>query len=363
MKNLYFESFSGLFLYLTLRDTIEMKKKWTIKKIADELNLSITTISFVLNGKGEEKNISKKVIEKVLCFISEIGYVPSTVARNLRSGESKTIAFIAEDMSGSLFSSIAKLIEDKFDVMGYTLIYTSTENNIVKAKRIISTLKNRQVDAFIITPTNGIEKEVGLLIDENIPTVIFDRCIPGIDSFNVMIDNYRASFEATEHLIQQGYKNIGYVTVDSQQSQIMDRLNGHLDSLTNNFLLPNILRIPYDKSMEEKESMIREYITEYNQLDSLLFSSNHLAIPGLKVLKQLNLKIPDDFGIVTFDDKELYELHYPSITAVAQPIELLADRIVKGVKMQLFNETDLMDYDKNVLLPTSLLIRESTSKK
>ena len=340
-----------------------MVKKWTIKKIADELNLSITTVSFILNGKGEEKRISKKVIDDVLHFISEVGYSPSTVARNLRIGKSKTIAFIAEDISGSLFASIAKQIEDKFEEMGYTMIYASTENDATRAKNVIENLKNRQVDAFIVTPTNGIEKELEQLIAEKYPVVIFDRLVSGIDSFNVIIDNYNASFDGTKHLIDNGYKSIGFVTVDLDQSQIMDRMNGYIDCVTQNGLLQYILRVPYAISMEEKESLIKSFITEFKQLDSLLFASNHLAIPGLRVIKQMKLKIPTDIGVVTFDDRELYQLHEPTITAIDQPVALFAERIVKGISMQLLNETDNVDLDKNTLLPETLIVRESSSKK
>ncbi len=133
-------------------------KALSIKDIALKANVSITTVSFIINGKAKEKAISDAVIKKVQQIIIDSGYKPNQIARSLRTGNSNIIGLIIEDISNSFFSKIARLIEDKAYKKGYKIIYSSTENNVDKAKELINMFKSRKVDAYIISPIKGSRK-------------------------------------------------------------------------------------------------------------------------------------------------------------------------------------------------------------
>ncbi|ERM83728.1 hypothetical protein P872_02700 [Rhodonellum psychrophilum GCM71 = DSM 17998] len=339
------------------------KKKISIKDIAKELGVSITTVSFVINGKAKEKRISDVLTLKVEEYIKEVNYKPSHLAQSLRSGKSKVIVFMVEDISNYFFSTIAKLIEEKAYVNGYKIIYCSTENKPEKAKEMIETFKNRNVDGFIITPTPDLEVTIQELLDEDFPVVLFDRWLPAVDCNYVIIENEKSAADATAYLIKTGCKYVGFVTLDSDQNQMQDRLKGYVKTMLENGFQTNILKMSYEGAISERESIevIQKFIQTSPKLDSILFATNFLALKGLAALKQLNSQIPSDISIVTFDDHFFFNLYQPKITAIEQPLELIAEKLMEGILLQLKNDNDEA-HTMKVVLPTKFHIRESTMK-
>src|SRR5690349_20395221 len=206
-------------------------KPASIKDIAGKANVSITTVSFILNGKAEQMRISKAVIEKVNAIIKELDFKPNQIARSLRTGNTQTIGLIVEDISNPFFASIARKIEDKAYKKGYKISYSSTENDPVKAKELIEMFKSRQVDAYIIAPVPGIENDIRQLLAERIPVVIFDRNLPDMEVNCVVVDNFNGTYIATKHLIDRGKRNIAFVTVDLHVDQINNRFLGYEKAL------------------------------------------------------------------------------------------------------------------------------------
>ncbi|MFD2144991.1 LacI family DNA-binding transcriptional regulator [Mucilaginibacter antarcticus] len=137
-----------------------MKKRLSIADIAEALNISKTSVSFILNGQAEEKRISKKLVDKVVQYVEEVGYKPNLLAKSLRTGKSNTIALMVEDISNPFFASIARLIEDRAYQNGYRITYCSTDNDTAKTKDMIGIFQDRHVDGYIIAPPEGIEDDI-----------------------------------------------------------------------------------------------------------------------------------------------------------------------------------------------------------
>ncbi|MFD1096497.1 LacI family DNA-binding transcriptional regulator [Salegentibacter chungangensis] len=307
------------------------KQKISIKDISKELGISITTISFIINKKAENK-ISKEVIKKVEDYIEEVGYKPNSTAQTLRTGKSKTIVFMAEDISDPFFSAIAKEMEEIAFENGYKIIYCSTENKKERALELLSLFKDRQVDAFIITPPEGFRDEMEKLVNEKKQVVmVFDRYYNDLEHNYVVLDNLDSSKRATRYLLDSGYQNVGFVGLKSDISPTQERLQGYQHVVAANGQKDRSVLIPFDdvKTAEGKE-MIREFLKRNPQIDSLLFATNSLAISGLKVLKEESLRIPDDVSVLTFDDRDLFELYSPSISVISQPVSELANELIKG---------------------------------
>ena len=144
--------------------------------MARELNLSATTISFVINGKAAEKRISNDVKERVLAYVKETGYQTNMVAKSLRTGKTKIIGMLVEDISDPFFSSIARVVEEKAYKLGYKIFNSSTENDTIRARDLIKVFRERQVDGYIIAPSPGIEEEIQQLVDDNFPVVLLRGC-------------------------------------------------------------------------------------------------------------------------------------------------------------------------------------------
>lgn len=313
-------------------------KALSIKDIARKANVSITTVSFILNNKAVEKNISAAVIEKVEKIIKDDGYKPNQVARSLRTGNSRIIGLIVEDISNPFFAGIARLIEDKAYKKDYKIFYSSTENDPVKAKGLINLFKSRQVDAYIISPIAGTEKEIQSLVDEDKPVVLFDRYLPGMEACYVGVDHFKASHEATSFFIQQEKKNIALVTVDLSVAQITDRYAGYEQAIKDGKLTVRpelVLKIPFNQEKDKTVSQLIRFFEENPTIDATLFATNYLAVSGLIALKKMNRKVDRNFNVIAYDDGEVFKLHTPEISAVEQPLEEIAENIIKLIFQQL----------------------------
>ena len=339
-----------------------MKKKKSIHDLAKELNISATTISFVLNGKAEEKRISSEVSKRILKYVKEVGYRPNLLAKSLRTGQSKTIGMLVEGISNNFFASIARGVEEEAYKTGYKIFNSSTDNDTNRARELIKAFRERQVDGYIIAPSPGIEKDIQALIDENYPTIIFDRYFPDVRSNIIIVDNFGGAYNAICHLIQNQFKKIAFITIDSIQNQMEDRLKGYLKAIEENGLEQFVFKIPFPTNQDTLSDKIKSILIENPQLDAILFTTNYIANGGLKAINDLGLKIPENIAVIGFDDSYNFSLFTPAITCIAQPVEEIAHQIVKKLMASLSDE-DRKENIETIVLPTTLIIRESSRNK
>lgn len=338
-----------------------MKEKILIKDIASQLNVSITTVSFVINGKAKEKNISDALAKRVMDLVEKLDYQPNALAKSLRTGKTKILGFLVDDISEPFFSGIARFIDEKASEMGYKILFSSTRNDKKKALELLQIFKDRHVDGYIIALPEGLEEEIGKLIQSNHPVVLFDRYVPGLKSDYVVIDNQGSTYAATQHLISNGYKNIGFITIDSEQQQMIDRLAGYEQAINENKLSLHIKKLNYVDSADSIKQMTQFFNTEEG-LDAVIFAANYICMDGLRTFKQMEINILEDLAVVSFDDFELLEFCNPPVTAIVQPVEAIAERIMKTLLAKLNSDKQSTEYTESVL-PAILNIRGSSSKK
>jgi LacI family transcriptional regulator len=341
-----------------------IKKKISIKDIARLTNTSITTVSFVLNGKGR---ISKEIIKKVLDVAQKNGYEPNRMAIGLRTGVSKVIGLVVETIGGPFFGAMAKVIEEEAEKAGYGIIYCSTNNNIQKGKDVIKLLSQQLVDGYIITPMKGLEKDIQNLIENEKPVVLIDGYFPGLNIPHVLVDSYNSVYTAISFLIESGYKNIGFVTADIDLIQLHDRMQGYKEALKVNGIKEDkkmVLKLPFDADKHEAITTIKTFIKKHKQIDALFFTTNYLGTLGLQSIKELELNIPGDLAMISFDDNEIFSLYPPGITTIQQPTYEIAKSAIGLLLSQM--GSDKHDISKTKLqLPSKLIERGSTinSKK
>lgn len=336
------------------------KKPVSIRNIADELKISVTTVSFVLNGKAKEKYISKELTKKVLDYAKLINYRPNQIAQSLRTGKSKILVFMVEDISNNFFSKLARIFEDIAYEKGYKVIFCSNENDDEKANELITLFNFRQVDGFIIVPSPGIRDTIEKLIEDNIPVVLLDRFFEGLDCNSVVIDNEQAAYDATAHLIQNKFKNIGFVTTASDQSQMHGRLSGYEKATIEHGLKPNTLQIPFNEIIKGRGKVyIKNFLEQDPDLDAMFFATNYLAQSGLEVLKETNPRLIKDLGIIAFDDNDMFKIYDPSITSVSQPLVEISTKLME-VMLPLLKKKDVTETSHKIVLKTELIIRESS---
>ena len=337
------------------------QKRPSIKDIAKALNVSITTISFVLNGKGEERKISKEVIKKIQDYVELINYSPNQVAQSLRTGESKILVFMVEDISNSFFANIARKIEDIAYKKNYKVLFCSTENNDKRSRELIRVFSERQVDGFIIVPSAGIKREIEKLIKNGIPVVLGDRYFQDLPTHHVIIDNFNASKSATAELIRNNFKKIAFITVDTNQNQMHDRANGYKKAISDAGLKSIILELPFNKINKPEGSKLIKSLLLEEEIDAVFFSTNYLTQVALEIIKEVNPNLIYALGIITFDDNEFFKINNPSITAVAQPIEQIAKELM-DIMFKILKSKDKKIPLIQKTLEASLKIRDSSKK-
>lgn len=336
-----------------------MKKKLSINDIASQLNVAKSTISFILNGKAKEKRISDELAERVLKYVKEKGYKPNQLAKSLSTGKTKMICLMVEKISDYFFSHIAYHLEELAYKSGYKIIYCSTENDPGKTRELINLFKDRQVDGYIITPPAGIEKDIMELINDEHPVVLFDRYFKGIETDYVVLDNYQGTYNAVAHLADKKYKNIAFITLQSEQSQMIDRESGYNDAVKKYGLTPIFLKIPFENSAIATANEINLFIKGRREIDSIVFATNYLALSGVKAINDLDLQIPKDIGIIAFDDHDVFNVYKPAISAVAQPLETLAFELFRILLDKLENKVPIGQF-KKIIVSSKLILRNST---
>lgn len=334
-------------------------KKITIKDIANEAGVSISTVSFVINDKGEKMGISATVIKKVQDIAEKLHYRPSMIATSLRTGKTRSIGLIVEDISNQFFSDLARIIEDEAKSIGYRVFYCSTGNDDERSEELINSLLQANVDGFIITPTNKLEKSIERLLKLKKPVVLVDRYFPGQKVSHVVMDNYEGAHSATQFLIKKGRKNIAVVNNEAGMIQMQSREEGYRDAMKEEGIYDEslVLHLNYHSSEESRIADILSFFKKRAKIDAVLFLANYMGLAGLQAFREMGLRIPEDLSVISFDDHDSFRLHSPTITVVAQPIKEIAEKTIKLLMDQMTNEESFV-IDK-VLEKGKLVIRES----
>lgn len=340
-------------------------KKVSMKDIAKELNTSITTVSFVINGKSAAMGISPATEKKVRDLIKKREFNPNSAARMLRTGKSKTLGLIVEDIGNFFFGNIAKIIEIEANKNGYNVFFSSTENNDETAKKLINKMRNSSVDGYIITATQGLKEEVMKLGKENIPFVLIDRLIPDLETNYVILDNYQGSYNLTNHLIERGYRNIGFISIYSEMSMMTEREKGFLSAIKDSgkeLEDKNILKIEFGSNEEKTISLISEFLRHNHNLDALFFATNYLGVMGIEALQKCKIRIPQDMAVVSFDDNDLFRLLTPSITVASQPIKEMATKSIEML-LRIIKKEQRLNENKGQIIRPEIIVRDSTPPK
>jgi len=342
------------------------KKKVSLSDIAKALGVSRTLVSMVLNDQGDLHGISPITQTKVKAKAKELNYKPNSIARGLRTGKTNTIGLIVTDISNSFYAKIARRIEDKASKMGYNLMFCSSDERVEREEELIQMLRGRQVDGLILATTFQDKKVLNDLLAEGYPFVLIDRHIPELEASCVVVDNYTSSKKAVQHLLDNGHQEIGLLTISpSHLSTIRDRERGYKDALSDNAVSlhkTNVCEIPFDDIHNKVGEELKRLLTKSNPITALYAVNNSIAKACLEHLAKMNLSIPKDVALLSYDDIDVFKFCSPPVSAVAQPINeigdqavaLLLDMIKAGGKIPLAN--------KQIVLPAKVIIRKSCEK-
>jgi LacI family transcriptional regulator len=339
-----------------------LKKRTLLHDIARHLDVSTATVSLVLNGKAKEHRISDALAERVRHYVAQVGYQPNQLAKSLRTGKTHVIGLIIEDISNPFFATVAWMIEKQAFARGYRILYCSTDNDTAKARDLLAMFRERHLDGYIIAPPAGVEAEIEALLKSQIPTVLFDRYLPGLPTDYIVVDGEAGAYQATEHLLAQGFTRVAFVTTESEQTQMHARLLGYQRAVQARGLAPLVQRVAlaFGGSRAESVAELRRFLAENPTCDAVVFANNSLTICALEAIGELGWRIPQDLAVVSFDDNDLFRLYSPAITAVAQPVAALAEAAISVLLDKLRADKAPVAALRQLTLPPELLVRKSS---
>ncbi|PQL92885.1 LacI family DNA-binding transcriptional regulator [Apibacter sp. wkB309] len=307
-------------------------KRVSIKDVALKAGVSTALVSYVLNGRHTDR-ISKLTAEKIKNAAKELNYRPNSIARSLKAKKTHTIALLVADIANPFASQIARIIEDEISNKGYVILIGSSDENAEKLQQLIDIFLTRQVDGFIILPVEGSEKYILDLAKTNAPIVLIDRYFTNNMEIPVITtNNYGASYQATEHLIKKGKKNIGILSFQTELIHINERVNGYKRAVLDRGLTiksENIKYINEAKIDIEVSHAIDELLSKEEPIDALFFATNKLALAGLKKLMTLTIRIPEELALITFDESEAFDIFKVPVSHIKQPLYEISKEAVE----------------------------------
>lgn len=335
-------------------------KKISLRDIADAAGVSTALVSFVLNGQGRKRRVNEDTAKRILRIAKELNYQPNIAARTLRSGKTDTIGVVLSDISNLFFSQIARSIEDIAMKYGYTVLFGSSDEDATKLRRLVESLINRGVDGLIVVPCENSETLIESIIDKEIPLVLFDRHFPRLSTNYVVLDNFSATYKATNHLLESGFESPGIVAYELDLSHMKDRVEGYKSAMKDSGLADKI-NVSYIKPSTLSQCEIGTVKSMLDKkVDSLIFATNTISLSCLYSIKELGVKVPEDIGLVGYDGSSGFDFFHSPLTYISQPVELLAKKAIDLLKEDMTN-----DYKTSqaVLLEGQLIARESTKKR
>jgi LacI family transcriptional regulator len=335
-----------------------MKRKVSLKDIAQKVGVSIALVSYVLNNKKEGR-INKDVAIKIKDTAKALNYRTNQIAKSLKTSKTFTIGLIVSDIANPFSSSLARIIEDEADKKGYTVIFGSSDEDAQKSQKLIDTFLNRQVDGLIIAPVDDSIEQIQYLEKEGIPFVLIDRYFPELKTNYVAIDNFKAAHQATNCLINSSYKRIGLITYQSKLDNLIERKKGYLAALKEQQIeiKKNWIReVCYNNATEGVEQAMNSLLSLREPVDAILFASNALTTDGLRYINRHNLKIPEELGIVSFDESDALDLFRPTLTYIKQPLQEMGQTATKI----LLENIDRNNKISQIKMDGELIIRKSS---
>jgi len=347
-------------IFIYLYDCLFMTKKVTIKDIARELNTTYSTVSRALNNNS---GISKEKRRIILVKAKGMGYEPNIFAQQLRRGGSTTIGLIVPRINRVFFSNVIHGVEKEAKLKGFTVLICQSNETELEEKESIRTLLTNNVAGIIMsiskeTGSPGLHREI---IKRKIPFVMFDRVFRELETNMVLNDNYYGAYAVTEHMIEQGYRNIVHFAGPLTINIYRDRMEG------------------YKKAMEERqlsvfpERIIENVITKdmgyestgklYDsdiEFDGIFAASDFSALGALLYLQSRGIKVPGGVGVAGYANEPFTEL--VQLTTVEQH----STEIGRSAARLLFEEIDeggIKEMSKEVIIKPELIIRKSTLKK
>ena len=342
---------------------LPMKAKATLKQIAKELNVSVSTVSKALNDSPE---ISEQTKTRIKEYAKLKNYKPNVIGLNLKNRKTKTIGVIIPNILNSFFAKVFSGIEKVADEKGYNVIMCISNESLEKEAHTLEMLSNGTIDGFILSVSEEAQKlheynHFKDIINEGVPIVMFDRIAEEVDCDKVVVDDFDSALNATQHLINTGCKNIALFSSVDNLSVGKLRVEGYLQALKNNDIAVNpnlIIRTDSEEDLKEKI----DKVFDNNLIDGIFALDENDSVAALRIGVKKGYKIPEELSIIGFADGILASRRLsPSLSTLSQYGVEIGEVAASVLIKRLESKEENLPYE-TVVIKTQLRERESTRK-
>lgn len=325
----------------------------TLSDVAEEAGVSPTAVSRYLNNRIELPQSTRDRIDRA---IAKLNYRPNLMAKRLSTGRTEAIGLVTPEIANPFFSELAAAVEAEAQRHGYAVYMSSTQGDRAREIDAIQRLQDQHVDGLIMMTNQPDDGTLAALLRMEQNVVLLDEDIPGVSLPRVFVQNEEGTYIATRHLIDSGHREIAIVSGPQDLMSVRERLAG------------------FERAMNEAGLPIRpgwvllgDYGRQYGRAaanlllagtprpTAIMACSDYIAIGIVEATRQMNLSVPADISLVSFDDTPLAELIDPPLTAVRQPISEMG-RVAFGQLLALMNKTEVVPETR---LPVDLILRKS----
>lgn len=335
------------------------EKEITIYDLAQKLQLSPATISRALNGNALVKEKTRK---KVLAAAHELGYRTNNFAKNIRTGKTKTIGIIVHELRSNFITSVLSGIENIASQNGYDIIIGHSGESKEKEIKNVQNLFNKRVDGLLASLAFNTDNwsHYQPFLDKNIPVIFFDRVFLRSPFSSVTLDNFRAGFEITKHLIDQGFKKIMHITADISKNVYKERLEGFEAAMQAHQLPIEKEDIQITELNEEAGIQEAERILKMKQKPEAVFVCNDFcAAVIINHLTENGIKIPEDIAFAGFNDDAICKIIRPQLTTIKYPGKEMGEIAAKRLIAELQKDEKTI-LESQIVMKPELIIRDSS---
>ena len=340
-----------------------MKIKATLKQIAKELHVSVSTVSKALNDSPEISELTKNKIKE---YAKLKNYKPNVIGLNLKNRKTKTIGVILPNILNSFFAKIFSGIEKVAESKGYNIITCISNESLEKEINTLDMLSNGTIDGFIVSISEEAQKlheyaHFNEIIKDGTPIVMFDRISDEVDCDKVIVDDFDSAKNATQHLLNTGCKKIALFSTIDKLSVSKLRVQGYIEALEENKIKvdQNIIILTDDTDEFDHKAKL---LFEKHKVDGIFALDEHTSIAALKLGLQNGYKIPENLSIIGFADGAWSRRLTPSLSTVSQHGPEIGEAAAQLLIDRLEEKQEIESPFKTKIIKTELRQRESTRK-
>lgn len=294
--------------------------KETLSTIASRLGVSVSTVSRVLCGDASRNRIPQATAERIMAEARRCNYTPSHSARSLRTSKSYAIGLVIPSMSNPFFADMASVIIEEANRRGYTAIIVDTMEAESNQKNALDSLLSRQVEGIIVAPCGG-ESQLEFLSESGLPVVLIDRYFEQSSLPYVTTNNYKGGVIATQTLLEAGHRDIACIQgVTSSMPNAM-RVQGYLDKMKESGNEQRVMVVGNEFSIRNGYLETRMLLSGDRRPTAIFALSNTIGLGAMKAIREMNLRIPEDVSLISFDNNIYLDYMIPPIARISQPLD------------------------------------------